>query len=165
MHDRRSRFLVPVIAASALGGLVTGAVVLPDASPVATAHAAAPKSDQTVVINLTHGTDDLHAVMMALELGRGLAERGADVSMFVNLEGVRLVDKNQPLSLSWGTADKKNIGQLYQSFIDAGGKVVVCPHCAEVAGLTKEDLRPGATLASEQAVVERMLAADKVIDY
>ena len=48
----------------------------------------------------------------------------------------------------------------------AGGKVLVCPHCAEVAGITAQNLRPGAHLAKNLGeLADAVLAADKILDY
>lgn len=45
----------------------------------------------------------------------------------------------------------------------AGGKILVCPHCAEVGGVTQ--LRDGAQLATAETLAQVFLQADKVIDY
>ncbi len=54
---------------------------------------------------------------------------------------------------------------MYDAFVKAGGKVLVCPHCAEVAGLKAQDLRPGAHLAKNLGeLADAVLAADKILD-
>ncbi len=122
----------------------------------------ASSTQHKVTLKLDHGTDDLHSVFMALKIGKMLAERKQDVTLFLNLEAVRLVDKNQPINLKWGNTDQ-TIATLYDSYIKAGGKVLVCPHCAKVAGVEK--MRKGAKIAKESEIAELFVNSDKVIDY
>lgn len=126
-------------------------------------HAANAAESKPVVVHLSKFTNDLHAVSMALKIGTGMQEKGGSVSLFLDLDGVRLVDKRQPVDLAWGRG--KPVGELYEKFVKAGGKTLVCPHCAHAAGLTKEDLRPSAEIAEEGQVVDVMLNADKILDY
>lgn len=120
---------------------------------------------QRILINLKHYTDDLHAAFMALKIANGLQNRGAQVTIFVNLEGVRLVDKGTPGDLKWGSL-KVNPSELLSSFLTSGGTVMVCPHCAAAAGIGHDDLREGVTISSDQdSNMRAFLEADKVIDY
>jgi len=120
---------------------------------------------QKIVMHLNYGTDNLHAAFMALKLGTNLQQRGAQVMLVLTLEGVRIADKNQPLNLRWGSSPM-TLAQLYEEFVAAGGKVMVCPVCAEAAGISADDLRSGAQLAQEgQDIPNLILAADKVVDF
>lgn len=119
---------------------------------------------QPVVVHLSKFTNDLHAPFMAVKLATAMQEKGAQVTMFVDLEGVRLVDKRQPLDLTWGHASVP-LGTLYEKFVAAGGEVWVCPHCAHAAGIHAEDLRTGAQIAEEGAIPVLLLQAEKVLDY
>jgi predicted peroxiredoxin len=121
------------------------------------------QSKQSIVVHLKHYTNDLHATMMALKLASGMQEAGAEVTLFVNLEGVRLVDRRQPQDLRWGHSAP--ISEVYEKFVEKGGRTLVCPHCAEAAGLNGEALRSGATIAQESEIVQMFLEADKILDY
>ena len=116
---------------------------------------------QNIMIHLSHHTNDLHASSTALRIGRVLLESGASVTLFLDLEAVRLVDKNQPLNLTWGSGD--SIETLYHGFIDAGGSILVCPHCAKSAGLTH--LRKGAEMANKESIIKVITDADKILDF
>ena len=153
MTDRGRRLLI----SAALFFCATGALL---AAPGATA---AEPAKQQVVVHLSHYTDDLHAVSMALKIGRMLTEHGASVTMFADLEGVRLGDARTPQGLAWGSG--KPVSELYAAFIEAGGQLLLCPHCSKVAGIGREQLRNGASIATEAEVAELFLKADKVIDY
>jgi predicted peroxiredoxin len=131
------------------------------ASTEATAQAARP---QKIVIKMSHFTDDLHAAAMALKLGNMLLKRGQEVTYFFNLESVRLVDKRSNADLSWGK-HAMSLLKLYEDAVAAGAKVVVCPHCAETAGIKTEHLRGGAKMGDDVSIADLMIQADKVIDY
>lgn len=126
--------------------------------------AASTDDAQRVVVKLDHFTGDLHASFMAIKLAGGLAERQADVTLFVNLEGVRAVDARQPQDLAWGHSSS-TFADHYNAFVDAGGRILVCPHCAKAAGLDESDLRQGAVIATEEQVMGMLLGADKILDY
>ena len=125
------------------------------------ANASSHNDEQSIVIHLSNYTNDLHSVNMALKIGHMLSESGSSVTLFLDLEGVRLVDKHQPQKLTWGTGD--SIEALYNQFINAGGSVLVCPHCAKAAGVT--DLRKGAVIADKDSLVNAITSADKILDY
>ncbi len=123
----------------------------------------AQEDQQQVVVHLSHYSDDLHAASMALKIGKILADAGAEVTLFADLEGTRLGDRRVPQNLLWGSS--RPINELYDAFIGAGGSIVLCPHCASVAGISKEHLRDGARLGTEKEIAALFLAADKILDY
>ena len=118
---------------------------------------------EAVVVHLSQSTNDLHAASMALKLGTALQKSGAKVTLFVDLEGVRIADVRQPLDLRWGNSPP--IGELYQGFVESGGKVLVCPHCAAAAGLDAKSLRKGAKIGSSEDIVNVLRGASKILDY
>jgi predicted peroxiredoxin len=118
---------------------------------------------QTVVVHLTHYTDDLHATFMALKLASAMQQKEAQVTLVLDLEGVRLVSTQQPQDLRWGTSDA--IAGYYDAFVKAGGKIMVCPHCAQAAGVDAKTLRSGAQIVKEEELAAALLAADKILDY
>lgn len=115
---------------------------------------------QKVVVHLTRFSDNLHAVKMAVHLAARLQAKGAEVTMLLDLEGVRLADTRQPIDLIWGKGDP--ISRELEEFVKAGGKMILCPHCAEHNGITPATLRPGASIGP---IGEVILAADKILDY
>jgi len=123
----------------------------------------AQEVSQRVVIHLSHYSDDLHAVSMALKIGQILEDSGAEVTLFADLEGARVGDSRAPQNLRWGNG--RPISELYEAFIDAGGVVVLCPHCAAAAGIGEGDLRDGSSISKQQEVAALFLAADKILDY
>ena len=80
-------------------------------------HASSDNDPQNIMIHLSNYTNDLHSVTMALKIGHMLASHGEEVTMFVDLEGVRLVDKHQPVDLTWGSG--KTIKEVLQEDLGA----------------------------------------------
>ncbi len=118
---------------------------------------------QKAVVHLTRYTDQLHAVKMAVHLAHVMQSMGAEVTLLLDVEGVRLASTKEPQTLTWGKGDP--ISVEYDAFVKAGGQVLVCPHCAEYAGITERDLRPGAHIGKDGELAKTILTADKVLDY
>ncbi len=140
--------------------LALAAMLLLSLPSIALADATAAK----LVVHIGHATDDLHAASMGLSLARMLQKKGAGVTVFLDREGVRLADDDLPRSLGWGQKAEP-VADILADFVKAGGRVLLCPHCAEMAGIVKDDLVEGARIAIADEVAELFLSADKVIDY
>ena len=119
---------------------------------------------QTAVIHLSHFTDDLHRGFMAIKIANLMQAGGVETTLFLDIEGARFSDSRQSLDLRWGTSPVL-LGALFQDFVKSGGKVVVCPHCAKAAGIKPENLRRGATIATEKGLANLLINADKIMDY
>lgn len=133
------------------------------ATLVASPAVAQQVESQKVVVHLGHFTDDLHSAFMALSLATNMQKAGARVTVFLDREGVRLADQRERGDLTWG--DSGPVSRSMADFVAAGGKVLVCPHCAELAGMKAADLRQGAVWGSHEDVANLMLEAGKVIDF
>lgn len=134
----------------------------PSVAPPARAEPVAPAA--RVVVHLTHATDDLHAAFMAVKLAQAMQEKGAQVTLLLDLEGVRIADTRQPNDMHSGSGE--SLASYYDGFVKAGGTVLVCPHCASAVGLDTKSLRPGARIAKDVGdLAAALLAADKILDY
>lgn len=100
---------------------------------------------------------------LAVHLAHVMQTMGVEVTLLLDLEGVRLASTKEPQNLVWRKGDP--ISEEYDAFIKAGGRLLLCPHCAKHAGITERDLRAGAQLGKEGALAKTILAADKVLDY
>lgn len=118
---------------------------------------------QDIVVHLGSFTNDLHSAFMAFSLATNLQKHGAGVTVFLDREGVRLADVRERGDLTWG--DSGGTSAAMADFVKAGGTVVVCPHCASLAGIEAANIRPGARLATHEEVATIFLSADKVIDF
>jgi hypothetical protein len=67
--------------------------------------AAQGTAKQEVVVHLTHYTDNLHAEKMVVHLAYMMQTMGAQVTMLLDLEGVRLASIREPQESVWGEGD------------------------------------------------------------
>jgi predicted peroxiredoxin len=138
--------------------------VLISARTAVAADPQAPDDGQKIVVHLSHFTDDLHRSFMALKLGTLMQKAGAQVTLFLDLEGVRLAERRQTLDMTWGS-NPTQLSKHYEDFTEAGGKVLLCPHCAHSAHIGDMSLKRHAEIASEQVLGKMLLDADKILDY
>jgi sulfur relay (sulfurtransferase) complex TusBCD TusD component (DsrE family) len=128
---------------------------------VAFAATGAQAQDKNVVVHIGQYSNDLHSMSMGLGLANNLQAEGADVTIFLDREGVRIADEDQPF-LVYGDTDT---GELMTEFVAAGGRVVICPHCAAQGGVAPSDLRDGMEMGTPASIAALFMAADLVIDF
>ena len=96
----------------------------------------------SLLINLTSGKEDPHAVTMALMLATRSQQAGRPTIVFFNVHAPPLAARDLPDSVALpGEAPVK---KLLADFIRSKGRVYVCSHCLGVAGMKNEDLVDGA---------------------
>ena len=107
---------------------------------------AAEKS--TLLLNVTSGPEDLHKVTMALQLGGHALDDDRELAVFLNVRAPVFAAKDCSAQLAFG----KNppVKTMLAALIKRGAKVHVCPHCAEVLGITTEDLIDGAQITNRE---------------
>jgi predicted peroxiredoxin len=115
----------------------------------------AGESGKSLFVNLS--SDDVNRATMAIGFGtRVLKEKKIPVTIFLNVEGVRIADKN----ISGPThANGKAPQKMLAAFIKAGGKVIVCPMCMKnVGGLTKDEIIDGAVIGGSDVTWPALFA-------
>jgi len=105
--------------------------------------APAQSENDKLFVNLT--SDDIDRAAMAINFStRVRVERKIPVTLFLNVEGVRIADKKIP---EHQHATGKSLKSMLINFIAEGGRVLVCPMCMKnVGGLSKADLIDGVQL-------------------
>jgi sulfur relay (sulfurtransferase) complex TusBCD TusD component (DsrE family) len=130
-------------------------------APGAATHAEFQQNEKRVVVHLGSYAADLASAGSAMLMAVNVQNNGADVTLFLDRDGVRLADARQP-ALEYAGID---VVGLLGSFVAAGGRVVLCPPGAAHAGIGRDQLRPGAEIGSPPVIAELMLGADVVIDF
>jgi predicted peroxiredoxin len=102
-----------------------------------------------LLINITSGVDDAHAVTMALQLAGHGVDDGRAVTLFFNVRGTAIASTKLDPTLAHGD---KPIKTLLSDLMARGATVLVCPHCMKVMGVTEVDLPAGAQVASADSV-------------
>jgi sulfur relay (sulfurtransferase) complex TusBCD TusD component (DsrE family) len=113
------------------------------------------QSKETVFVNLT--SDEPQRVTMALNFATKLVQGGNKVTLFLNVDGVRLA------SVKWAplAAQRTELA----AYMKAGGAVVVCPHCMQVRNVAAGDLMAGLTMGGEGAAMQAFLSGTRSISY
>lgn len=93
---------------------------------------------QKYLFSITHCDDDADRVATPLVLANSALALGADVLVWLSVEGAKLGRK--------GSADKlipksfPPVAELLQKFIDNGGQIGICPPCGKTHGVTEENM-------------------------
>jgi predicted peroxiredoxin len=116
-----------------------------------------------VVINLTSGKEDLHAVNMALELAGHALNDDREVIIFLNVRAPELASKSLPTTC--GLAGKPPIPETLNQLMKRGAAVLCCPSCMQVLGVQETDLVPGVKLATREALFGRIGERAVVFSY
>ena len=141
---------------------------------------AAPRSSapQKIVVHLSssEGEHGLHSAFMAIGLATALKEKGADVTLMLDSTAPNLVRKDwssKTLAPTTHGATKAatttmppmHLGDVLASFVKAGGRILMCPHCTAQCGIVKGGMITGAAVADPGGLAVLVYNADKVVDY
>jgi predicted peroxiredoxin len=124
---------------------------------------AAHAANQGLFVNLT--SNELDRAAMAIFIAqKALTEKGAEVTIFLNVDGVRLADKRLPSPTHPSGA---TLHEMLQTFMKAGGRVYACPMCMQnVGGMHEADLLEGIQAATMDGVWSALFAKDvRVLSY
>jgi predicted peroxiredoxin len=97
-----------------------------------------------VVINLATGLEDPERVTVAFLVGGAAVEQGRDVTMFLTKEAVRLAVPGVAEGVACDGCPP--LSRLFQQYADGGGRLLVCPICADARKIDKEGFVSNATV-------------------
>ncbi|MBL9094570.1 MAG: DsrE family protein [Planctomycetaceae bacterium] len=158
--------------ATAWGLTITQLVQRPSGSVIQASADSTTQTPQRIVVHLrqSDGSPALHSALMGLGLATAMRNQGATVTVMLDSEAASLAKK------SWAdkaptNADRDSVhppmtlGKAIQRFVDVGGTIVMCPHCAASCGCEAADLADGARFGKEGELARVVLQADKILDY
>lgn len=131
---------------------------------------------QNIVVHLKRHMNDLQGAQVAVRLATVLESQEinpanpVNVTLFLTLQGPRLIDPAQPQDLVFGSAPE-TLGEVVEGFLAAGGTIFACPLCATEIGLEGGDLLyadvypDNVKIATGPDIVSTFLCADKVLDF
>ena len=146
------------------------------------AKSAAPAPEKTV-ISLTTSPDKLgpneyvsaaEAETLALQLANLIQGTQGRAALFLSLDGVYLVDLDVLADLAamgnteiynFDYPDNSDQPGLLQAFLEAGGRVVVCPACAGRRGVTQETSVKGVEWGNAESLSELFNKMGKALSY
>jgi len=120
----------------------------------------ASASGKKLFVNLT--SDDTNRAAMAVGMAtKILKKQKIPVTIFLNVEAVRLADKTIPQNKY---ANDKTVTEMLLGFMKAGGKVIMCPMCMKnVGGMEKSQMIPGIVMGGPDVTFPALLADDTTV--
>jgi predicted peroxiredoxin len=111
------------------------------------------------VLRLTHSSDDIERVGVALTVGSTAIASGVDVELWLVHEGVELVKEGVVESLE--LAHSPPLIELWDAIVKSG-TVYACTQCLARRGIEASAFRPGVTQAGAAALVASLAQDDAV---
>lgn len=127
---------------------------------VFSANLSASEDGKKLFVNLS--SDELNRAAMAIGFStKVLTMKKIPVTIFLNVNAVRIADKNIP---EHKHANGKSLKEMLSAFMKAGGQVIVCPMCMKnVGGLSKDDLIGGVVVGGPDVTWPALFADDTTV--
>jgi predicted peroxiredoxin len=123
-----------------------------------------PKQDAVkdgVFIHISHGSDDVHRVLMGLQMAVKMSE-DKDVLVYFDITGIDVVLKSADnYTYSHFPSSKTQLKEL----LSKGVTLMACPGCLKAAGKTVNDLIDGVKIADKSKFFDFTSGRILTIDY
>jgi predicted peroxiredoxin len=114
-----------------------------------------------VLIHVTHGTDDPHRVVMALNMA-SMMSGDHPVLVYFDIKGIEVVLKDaKDITYPHFLSSKEQLSAL----VKRGVTLTACPGCLKAAGKTPEDLAAGIQVADKDKFFSFTAGRIIVLDY
>ena len=119
---------------------------------------------EKIVIIATHGGEDPERASLPFVMGNAaLAMEVDEVIIALQGTGVTLAKKGCYEHVFAGGLDP--LKKLVDSFVELGGKILVCAPCIKERQITQEMLLPMAKVTAGGTLVQHCIEADAVLNY
>jgi predicted peroxiredoxin len=116
-----------------------------------------------VMINNTHGKDDVERATLAFVVANAGLTSGQEATVLLTVDGTWVATQGYAAGLQ---ADGfAPLAEMVQKFVDNGGVIWVCGACAKPRNITADQLVPGATLVGAAAAVEAMVNGAQTLSF
>lgn len=116
-----------------------------------------------LLINLTKGTDDLHAATMALQLANHGLDAKREVTIFLNVRAPELATRTLGDEAKFG--DNPPLREMLEALIERGATVIVCPSCMAAMAIEPDQFANGITTASRESLFGALKPNTAVFSY
>lgn len=114
-----------------------------------------------VFVHISHGSDDLHRLLMGLQMAVKMSET-KDVIVYFDISGIEAVLKDsKDFDYSHFPSSKTQLNQL----LSKGITVMACPGCLKAAGKTEQDLMDGIKIADKEKFFSFTKGRILTLDY
>jgi len=112
-----------------------------------------------LMLNLTSDASlDAHSSMMGLNLALTAVEEGIDVTVFMNVKGVKLM-------LPGNDSINEPLLSVIKSIREEGGQIWACPMCMEATGVEKEMMPEYIQTSNPEMMMELIKKSPTVMTY
>jgi predicted peroxiredoxin len=115
-----------------------------------------------VIVN-SRGFDDERS-SVAWSIANTASASNMDVTVFLVAAGVDWVRKGATEVAQLNPLDP-SVGDMIESFVGNGGRILVCPPCAKVRGYTEDSLIDAATIAGAPVMLEEIAAGAASLSF
>ncbi len=120
------------------------------------------EQSETLIINLTSDVyQDAHPSLMALNFATKAVESGLDVTIFMNVHGVKLASSEA----SEIEFNAENLHAKIAAFAEKGGTVLACPMCMKIHGVDENSLAPGIQVSGSGVMMDKIKESPTVFTY
>ena len=116
-----------------------------------------------LLVNLTTAKDNPDKTVVAFVIANAALASEQEVVIFLNIEAVHLAIRGYGDDIT--SEGFKPLKELFEFYLENGGKIWVCPPCFTARGLHEEQMIPKATFAGGAPVVEFMAQGASCISY
>ncbi len=118
------------------------------------------ETGKSLFVNLT--SNEMDRAAMAINFATRIrTKKQIPTTIFLNVDGVRLVNRNIPGSTH---VSGKTLQEMLAEFMTAGGTVLACPMCMKnVGGMTKADLIDGVVVGSSKVTWPALFADNTTV--
>lgn len=114
-----------------------------------------------VFLHISHGADDPHRLLMALNMASIMAD-DKDVLVYFDIKGVEAVLQDaEEVTFSHFPSSKASLKTL----MDKNAVLMACPGCLKAAGKSKDDLLDGVRVADKQTFFTFTKGRIVTLDY
>lgn len=116
-----------------------------------------------ILVNATHGKDDVERAILPFVLGKVSASADQDTVVLLTVEGVRMA--------TYGYTDDMHkdgfppAKDVIRQYLDSGGQLWACGACTKPRGITEADLIPQAKIVTADNVVEFMASGASTLSF
>ena len=112
-------------------------------------------------IHISKGSEDSHAVLMAMMLADKFSTSN-DVLVFFDKQGIEMVVTSAP-DLQMEPFDGSDA--IFERLLDRDVEILACPACLQKAGYEEEDLRAGVKIAEKERFFDFTEGRILTLDY
>ena len=121
------------------------------------------EANKQLVVVIACGLDD-EKMSVTWSISNGAISTGLEVTVFLTSSAVDCVRKGAADRVHLNPLDP-TVGEMINNLTSRGGRILVCPPCANVRGYSQEDLLDGVVITGSGAIHELIKAGAATLSF